>query len=59
MKWLHNIFDSFRPHFEGRGKFAPMKPLFEAIEFIFLLPAARTANAPHVRDPMDLLGQWT
>jgi Na+-transporting NADH:ubiquinone oxidoreductase subunit B len=54
MKWLHNIFDSFRPSFEGRGRFAPLKPLFEAIEFIFLLPSARTANAPHVRDPMDL-----
>ena len=54
MKWLHNLFDSFRPQFERRGRFASLKPLFEAIEFIFLLPADRTANAPHVRDPMDL-----
>ncbi|MEE4165405.1 MAG: RnfABCDGE type electron transport complex subunit D [Desulfocapsaceae bacterium] len=54
MKWLHNLFDSFRPHFEPRGSLGVLKPLFEAVEFIFLLPAARTANAPHVRDPMDL-----
>ena len=54
MKWLHNLFDSFRPHFESRGTLATLKPLFEAIEYIFILPAARTENAPHVRDPMDL-----
>jgi RnfABCDGE-type electron transport complex D subunit len=54
MKWLHNFFGSFRPHFESRGTLAALKPLFEAIEYIFILPAARTENAPHVRDPMDL-----
>lgn len=54
MKWLHNLFDSFRPHFEPRGSLGVLKPLFEAVEFIFLLPDSRTENAPHVRDPMDL-----
>ena len=54
MKWLHKLFDSIRPKFEPRGTFAFFKPVFEAIEFIFLYPADRTTRAPHVRDPMDL-----
>ena len=54
MKWLQNIFDSYRPHFERRGKLEALKPLYEAIEFIFFYPPARTSTAPHVRDPMDI-----
>ena len=54
MKWLHKLFDSIRPKFEPRGAFAFFKPVFEAVEFIFLYPEDRTAHAPHVRDPMDL-----
>lgn len=54
MNWLYNMFDSFRPQFEKRGNLAFFKPLFEAIEFIFFYPPARTATAPHVRDPLDI-----
>ncbi|MGI9537857.1 MAG: RnfABCDGE type electron transport complex subunit D, partial [Desulfocapsaceae bacterium] len=54
MKWLSNLFDSFRPQFEKRGNLAFLKPLYEAIEFIFFYPPARTATAPHVRDPLDI-----
>jgi len=54
MKWLQDLFDSFRPHFEPRGSLGYLKPLFEAIEFIFFYPPARTATAPHVRDPLDI-----
>jgi RnfABCDGE-type electron transport complex D subunit len=54
MKWLQNLFDSYRPHFEKRGKLEALKPLYEAIEFIFFYPPARTPTAPHVRDPMDI-----
>jgi RnfABCDGE-type electron transport complex D subunit len=54
MKWLSDLFDSFRPQFEKRGNLAFLKPLYEAIEFIFFYPPARTATAPHVRDPLDI-----
>jgi RnfABCDGE-type electron transport complex D subunit len=54
MKWLHNLFDSYRPHFEPRGSLGFLMPLFEAVENIFFFPSACTANAPHVRDPMDI-----
>ena len=54
MKWLHDLFDSIRPHFEPRGSLGYLKPVFEAVEFIFFFPSTRTATAPHVRDPMDI-----
>lgn len=54
MKSLLKLFNSLRPNFEKRGKFAFFKPVFEAFEFIFFYPAAQTENAPHVRDPMDV-----
>ncbi len=54
MKWLNDLFDSFKPHFEKRGKLAFFKPVFEAVEFIFFYPPARTATPPHVRDPLDI-----
>lgn len=54
MNWLRDLFDSLRPQFEPRKKFGYFKPLFEAIEFIFLSPSTPTSTAPHVRDPMDL-----
>ncbi len=54
MNWLYNLFDSLKPQFEKRGRFAFFKPLFEAVEFIFFYPPARTPTAPHVRDPLDI-----
>jgi len=54
MNWLQKLFDSSKPHFEKRGRFAFFKPLFEAIEFIFFYPPERTPTAPHVRDPLDI-----
>lgn len=54
MKWLSDLFDSFRPQFEKRGNLAFLKPMYEAIEFIFFYPPARTPTAPHVRDPLDI-----
>jgi RnfABCDGE-type electron transport complex D subunit len=54
MKWLLNLFESFRPHFQPKGALGFLMPIFEAVESIFFFPSARTANAPHVRDPMDI-----
>ncbi|NQT19292.1 MAG: RnfABCDGE type electron transport complex subunit D [Planctomycetes bacterium] len=31
-----------------------MKPVFDATENFFYAPSARTQNAPHIRDPLDL-----
>lgn len=55
MKFLLDLFDKYRPEFEGkRGKLKAFKPLFEVIEFVIFYPSDQVKNAPHVRDPLDL-----
>ena len=36
------------------GEYLTDRLTYEAIEFIFFYPPARTPTAPHVRDPMDI-----
>ncbi len=53
MKFLANIFDSQRKHFEKGGKLEVFYPLFEAKEtFLFTTPH-RTHGGAHIRDAVD------
>jgi len=54
VKWLLKIIDAVRPTFEEGGKLKIFKPVFEALEYFFFAPSAKTLGAPHVRDPLDL-----
>jgi Na+-transporting NADH:ubiquinone oxidoreductase subunit B len=55
MKLLKNVFDRYRPLFEGRrAKLGVFKTLFETAEFIFFYPSDRAAHAPFVRDPIEI-----
>lgn len=55
MKFLLDLFDKYRPEFEGKkGKFKAFKPLFEVIEFVIFYPSDQVKHSPHVRDPLDL-----
>ena len=55
MKFLLDLFDKFRPEFEGKkGKLKAFKPLFEVLEFVVFYPSDQVKHAPHVRDPLDL-----
>ena len=55
MKFLLDLFDKYRPEFEGkRGKLKAFKPLFEVIEFVIFYPSDQVKHPPHVRDPLDL-----
>ena len=54
MKWLKDIFDSSRKHFEKDGKLKKFHPLFEATETVFFSPADVTKVGPHVRDCLDV-----
>jgi len=54
MKWALDLVEKLRPNFEGKGKFALLKPLFEVIEGVFFYPRDCTANPPHVRDPIEI-----
>lgn len=53
MKLLLRLFDRIRPLFGKGRRLSPFKPVFDIPENIFFGPAARTAAAPHVRDPLD------
>ncbi len=55
MKFLLDLFDKFRPEFEGKkGRLKTFKPLFEVIEFAIFYPSDQVKHSPHVRDPLDL-----
>lgn len=54
MRPILNILDWFRPHFQEGGRFALLKPLFDAGDALFFSPSERTEVAPHVRDPLDV-----
>ncbi len=53
MKLLLRLFDKVRPLFGEGTRLSPFKPALEIPENILFGPAARTAAAPHVRDPLD------
>ncbi|MBK8921533.1 MAG: NADH:ubiquinone reductase (Na(+)-transporting) subunit B [Saprospirales bacterium] len=54
MKFLQNIVDSVRPHFEKGGRFEKLHPAFQALETFLFVPGHTTAHGVHVRDAMDL-----
>jgi Na+-transporting NADH:ubiquinone oxidoreductase subunit B len=54
MKFIHNIFEKARGHFEKGGKFEKFFPLFEATESFFFIPAIPTKADSHVRDSLDV-----
>ena len=54
MKWLLNIFERLKPNFEKGKLLSPLKPVFDANESFFFAPGERTADSPHIRDPLDV-----
>lgn len=51
LKW---IFDRARPYFSKGGKLQMLGPFFDAAESFFFIPGTQIAQAPHVRDHLDL-----
>jgi Na+-transporting NADH:ubiquinone oxidoreductase subunit B len=54
MKFIKNIFDSQRKHFDKGGKWEKFYPVFEATETFFFIPDHVTHKGPHVRDSLDV-----
>jgi Na+-transporting NADH:ubiquinone oxidoreductase subunit B len=54
LKFIADIFDKSRPHFEKGGKLAQWYPLFEATESFFFIPGLTTQSDAHVRDSLDV-----
>ncbi|MDP6438044.1 MAG: RnfABCDGE type electron transport complex subunit D [Candidatus Brocadiia bacterium] len=54
MRWLLELMERQRRHFEAGGMLRTFKPVFEANENFFFAPSKRTSDAPHVRDALDV-----
>jgi Na(+)-translocating NADH:ubiquinone oxidoreductase B subunit len=54
MKELLGILRRVRPQFEEGGRFAVLKPVFDALENVLFGPDTVTSVAPYVRDPLDV-----
>ncbi len=54
MKFILNILDKTRPLFQEGGRFRALKPIYDAGDALLFSPLARTAVAPHARDPLDV-----
>ena len=51
---LRRVFEKNSRHFSENGKLHKLRPLFEAVETIFFIPAIPAEKAPFVRDGIDL-----
>ncbi len=54
MKFIKNIFDAQRRHFEPGGRLSLLAPLFDAMETFFFIPGLVTRQRPFIRDSLDL-----
>lgn len=53
MKFLRNLLDKPRKHFEKGGKWEKLYPLYEALDTFLYTPADVTRAASHIRDGLD------
>lgn len=54
MRWIENILDNLRPHFEKGKTLHPFKALFDAMDVFFFTPKTTVSIGAHFRDPIDL-----
>jgi Na+-transporting NADH:ubiquinone oxidoreductase subunit B len=55
MKFIKNIFDKTKPHFEKGGKYEKLMPVFETFETLFFVPDHVTSyKGVQIRDAIDL-----
>ncbi|MCU0599856.1 MAG: RnfABCDGE type electron transport complex subunit D, partial [Desulfobacterales bacterium] len=53
-KFLQQLFNSSRKHFEPGKKLERLSPLFDAVESFLFIPAIETVKRPFVRDSLDV-----
>jgi len=54
MKFLQNIIESVKPHFEEGGKLSKFWVVFDSLETFSFTPGHVTKNGSHIRDGIDL-----
>ena len=53
MKFLINIMEGVKPHFQKDGKYAKLYPAYEAFQTFLYLPKHLISKAPFIRDAVD------
>ena len=53
LKFLQNILNKSKPHFEKGGKLENLYPVFEATDTILFSTNEVTESGPHIRDSID------
>ena len=54
MKFLENLLDNVRPHFEEGGKLSRFWVVYDSLETFAFTPGHATHNGVHIRDGIDL-----
>jgi Na+-transporting NADH:ubiquinone oxidoreductase subunit B len=54
MKFLHNLVEKVKPHFDKGGKLEKFHRTFEAFETFLFTPGNVTYTGSHIRDAMDM-----
>ena len=54
MKFLENMLDNLRPHFEEGGKLSRFWVVYDSLETFAFTPGHATHNGVHIRDGIDL-----
>ena len=54
MKFVKNIIESVKPHFEQGGKLSKFWVVFDSLETFAFTPGHVTHNGSHIRDGIDL-----
>lgn len=54
MKFLRNLLDTVKPHFEKGGKLEKFYPVYDGFETFLFVPGHTTSKGSHIRDGIDL-----
>lgn len=54
MKFVRNLLDSIKPHFEEGGKLEKLHPVYDAFETFAFVPNHTTHSGAHIRDNIDM-----
>jgi Na+-transporting NADH:ubiquinone oxidoreductase subunit B len=54
LKFLRNLLDTVKPHFEKGGKLEKFYPVYDGFETFLFVPGHTTSKGSHIRDGIDL-----
>ena len=54
MKFMHNILNTIKPHFEEGGRLRTLYPAYDAFETFLFVPNHTSSSGTHIKDSVDL-----